>query len=263
MESFLLFPLLAIILISTASSILGVFVLWKKLAYFGDALSHAILFGLICGAFFEINQIFALMIFAIIFAGAVSSLSQNRYFNKGTIVMILSYFCVALAIVLNDVFSSGFNFTSYIFGDVLTVGSTEITALTAITCSTIFYSIFAFRKILLINANPDLAKISGIKTERWNASFLILLSLTIAFSVQIVGILLMTALLILPASIARIFSTSAKQMMVLSLIIGITISATSFAIANRFNLTLGPTIIVIFGIIFFLSLIREKLREKL
>src|SRR3989338_6333602 len=196
MESFLLFPLLAIILISTASSILGVFVLLKKLAYFGDALSHAILFGLICGAFFEINQIFALMIFAIIFAGAVSSLSQNRYFNKGTIVMILSYFCVALAIVLNDVFSSGFNFTSYIFGDVLTVGSTEITALTAITCSTIFYS-------------------------------------------------------------------SAKQMMVLSLIIGITISATSFAIANRFNLTLGPTIIVIFGIIFFLSLIREKLREKL
>ncbi len=232
--------------------------LWKKLFYFGDAMSHAILLGLVMGAFFNINQAFSLAIFAISFAFITQSLSQTRYFSRGLIVMILSYFCVAVAIIFNDLTLKDFNFNSYIFGDILSVGSFEVKCLAAIALVVIFYVIFAFKKILLINLNQDLAKISGIKIEFWNLSFLILLALTIAFSLQIIGIFLMTALLILPAALARIFSSSALQMIVISVAISMIISASAFLFASNYDLKVGSTIIASFCSIFIIALFLKK-----
>jgi zinc transport system permease protein len=253
-ENFLLNPFLAVILIAISSSILGVFVLWKKLAYFGDALSHSVLLGLVFGAIGEINQITITIIFAAVFAFLVRIISHNRYFSKDTIVMILSYFCVALAVILNDLWLNNFSFSSYIFGDVLTVENADIIALLLLSFVTIIYATCAFKKILLINTNKDLAQIEGVKIEFWNLSFLILLSISIALSARLVGVFLMTALLILPAAIARIFSVSAKQMMLLSPLIAVVISTLSFKAAAHYDLAISSAIVVIFSLIFICSL---------
>ncbi len=257
-ETFLINPFFAVIFIAASSSLLGVFVLWKKLSYFGDALSHSILLGLVLGAVIELNQISAIIFFAGCFAIVVRLIAQNRYFSKDVIVMILSYFCVALAVILNDLWLQNFSFSSYIFGDVLTAEDVDVAALATITIVSVFYTIFAFRKILLINTNNDLAQIEGVKIEFWNVSFLILLSVVIALSVRIVGVFLMTALLILPAAIARIFSNSAKQMMLLSPLIAILISASAFKAATVYNLTISSAIVVIFSVIFVGSLGLKK-----
>ena len=116
LESFLIKPFAALMLISCSCSLLGVFVLWKKLSYFGDSLSHSILLGLLLGTIFGFNQIIALVLFAIIFAFLVGLNLQNKYFSKDTIIAISSYFCVALAIVLNDILVKNFNFIAYICG---------------------------------------------------------------------------------------------------------------------------------------------------
>ncbi len=261
-ETFLVNPFFAIILIAIASSLLGVFVLWKKLSYFGDALSHSILLGLVIGATIELNQVLAIIFFATLFAFLVRLISQNRYFSKDVIVMILSYFCVALAVIFNDLWLKNFSFSSYIFGDILTATSLDVIALAVISSVTIFYVIFSFKKILLINTNEDLAKIEGVKTEFWNLSFLILLSIVVALSVRIVGVFLMTALLILPAAIARIFSVSAKQMMLLSPIIATLIAALSFKAASAYDLTISSAIVVIFSTIFVAALGVKKIFLK-
>lgn len=249
-ESFLLQPFFAVILVAISCSLLGVFVLWKKLFYFGDAMSHAILLGLVLGAFFNIDQAISLTIFAIFFAFVSQLLSRTQYFSRGLIVMILSYFCIACAIIFNDLTLKDFNFNSYIFGDILSVGSLEVQYLAAIALVVIFYVIFSFKKILLINLNHDLAKISGINIEFWNISFSILLALVIAFSLQIIGIFLMTALLILPAALARLFSSSAPQMLAISLILSLTISIFAFGLAANYDLKVGSTIIACFSAIF-------------
>ena len=261
-EAFLIKPFLALILITISCSLLGIFVLWKKLAYFGDGLSHSILLGFVLGAVFDSNQILALIIFALCFASLVELISLNRSFSKDTIIAISSYFCIALAIILNDFLQKNLNLGSYIFGDILTAGTQDLQALSAIALVTIFYTIFAFRKILLININVDLARIEGIKITFWNLSFMILLALTIALSVRIVGVFLMTALLILPAAIARIFSVSAKQMIVLSLALGIFVTASSFKIANKLDLTISAVIIADFCIIFILSLLLKSFQLR-
>jgi zinc transport system permease protein len=261
-EAFLIKSFFAIILIAISCSIFGVFVLWKKLSYFGDALSHSILFGLVLGSMINLDQVVTLIIFSIFFALLVGFISQNRYFSKDTIIMIASYFCIALAVLFNDIFLKNFSFETFIFGDILTVSNHEIIALVLVSFFVILYAIFAFRKILLININSDLAKISGIKIEFWNLSFLVLLAVLIAVSVQIVGVFLMTALLVLPAAIARIFSLSAKQMMLLSLVFGIVVSLFSFKLASDYDLTMSSTIIAVFSIIFMSSLTAKKFMTR-
>lgn len=261
-ETFLVNPFFAITLIAIASSLLGVFVLWKKLSYFGDALSHSILLGLVIGATIELNQVLAIIFFATIFAFLVRLISQNRYFSKDVIIMILSYFCVALAVIFNDIWLKNFSFSSYIFGDILTATDLDVIALFTISLVTIFYVIFAFKKILLINVSEDLAKIEGVKVEFWNLSFLILLSIVVALSVRIVGVFLMTALLILPAAIARIFSLSAKHMIFLSPLIAILIATFSFKAAITYDLTISSAIVVIFSTIFITSLALKKIFLK-
>lgn len=252
--AFLIKPFLALILITISCSLLGIFTLWKKFSYFGDGLSHSVLLGFALSAIFNFSESSALILFAILFAILVETISLNRLFSKSTVIAISSYFCIALAIILNDLSGKSFDLGTYIFGDVLTVENSDIVMLAAITTTAICYTTYAFRKILLSQVSGDLAKIDGIKVVFWNLSFTILLAVTIALSVRIVGIFLMTALLILPAAIARIFSNSAKQMALLSIAIGITVSISSFKIADNFDLTVSAVIITIFCLIFASSL---------
>lgn len=253
-ENFLINPFLALLLVAISSSLLGVFVLWKKLSYFGDALSHSMLLGLVLGVATKTNEVLAVVLFSIFFAFLVRLISQNHHFSKDTIIMILSYFCVAMSVILSDFWFRDFAFSSYIFGDVLAVQNSDIYLLAAITIFVIFYSVFSFRKMLLINVNRDLAKIDGVNVDLWELSFLVLLSVVIALSVQIVGVLLMTALLILPAVISRIFSSSAKQMMLGSFAVAVPVAVASFKVATIYNLTISSVVVVVFFVVFIVSL---------
>ncbi len=252
---FFIKPFLALILTSATSSLLGVFVLWKRLSYFGDAISHSILLGAALGAILTLKQDFSLIIFAIFFALLVGFMTQNRYFSKDTIITISSYFCIALAIIINDLFATNIDFSEYIFGNISSVTDVDIIMLVAIFVLTFFFAIFAHLKILLINLAKDLAISEGINNKIWDNVFLVLLTLAIAMSAKIVGVLLATALLVLPAAIARIFANSAKQMLCFSFLIAIGFGAFSYALASLFQISLAAFAVFVLCVIFTISLL--------
>lgn len=262
MANLLLIPITVLILISVINSLLGVFVLWKKFAYFGDGLSHSMLLGLIIGAIFHFNQLLVTVAFGVFFALLVALLAKIKYFSKDLIIAISSYFCMALALIISDFRGRNMNFNSYIFGDVLTTNLTDIMVLSLIVVTTICYVIIAFRKILLININEDLARIDKINVDFWNFSFLILLSIAIAVSTKIVGVFLMTALLILPAAIARNLSFKPLMMVVLSLVIGVLLAIIAFAISFNYNISVAPMVIFSLSFTFILSFLARKLIAK-
>lgn len=260
-ESFLIQPLIALICATISCSLLGVFVVWQRISYFGDALSHAVLLGLAIGAILEINPILAIIIFSILFASSIFFIKENRFLGKDAIIMIASYFSIALAIILNDLWIQNLDFSSYILGDILAVGSLEILTLSTIAILVTLYTNFAFKKIMLINLNSDLAKISGVKSKYWELSFLILLAVAIAATTHVIGIFLTTALLILPAAISRIFAKSAKEMLMISAITGTTCACFSFSLADKFNLTVGPVMIACLCLFFFSTQFAKFLRK--
>ena len=169
---------------------------------------------------------------------------------------------MALALIISDVRNKNLNFNSYIFGDILTTNFQDLIALSLITILVVFYVILAFKKLLLININEDLAKIAGINVDFWNFSFLILLSLTIALSTKIVGVFLMTALLVLPAAIARNLSSRPIAMIILSPIIGILFAIISLMTSFSYDLSIAPTMIFCLTIVFISSLLIKKLITK-
>jgi zinc transport system permease protein len=262
-DSFLFKPFLAIILISLTCSLISPLILWKKISYFGDSLSHAIIFGLLLGAIFEFSQNFSLIIFAFLFAFLTLKISQNKIFSKDSIIMILAYFSVSVAILLNDIFIKNFDFSSYIFGDILVILNEDLAFLSLVFIAVLIFIILGFKKMLKIVIDKDLARISGIKVELWDNIFLILLSVIIALGVKIVGIFLMTALLVLPAAIARIYASCAIKMLILSSVISLVLAIVSFKIALNFDLKIGATIISILSIIFFISLAIEPIFRKI
>lgn len=253
-ESFFIKPFLALIFATLTSAILGVFVLWKKLSYFGDAISHSILLGaaisVLLAGFLTINQSFLLILFAISFAFLVGFLAQNRYFSKDVVITISSYFCVALAILLNEFFAKDFNFSDYIFGNIENAQSLDIVILAAVFIATIIFTFFTFKKILLANLAPDLAKIENIKIAVLDKIFLVLLTITIAILAHIAGILLVTALVVLPAAIARLFSKSPWQMLFLSAIIALCSATLCFAVSWHFKISVAPFLVLVLSMIF-------------
>ncbi len=258
-ESFLIQPFLAIFFIAISASLLGVFTLWKKISYFGDSFSHAIILGFVLGAICNLNQFWVAIIFITFFCSSIALVSRSDYFSHDTIITILSYFSVALAIILSGLLLNNFNIGTYILGDVLAVENFEVGVLGILAVFILLYSLLFFEKILLTQINQDFAKIAGVKTEILNFSFLLILAGFIACAVKIVGILLMTALLIMPAAIARIFAKSPRQMMFFSLFISIFGAILSFVISGKYSVTISSILVVIFGVIFFSSLFVQKI----
>ncbi len=260
LEIFFTQSFLAILFASLICCLLGVFTLWKKLFYFGDAMSHSLLFAISLGVVFNSNQTLTLIIFATIFAILAHFLAQNNRDKKSMIIAILSYFSIACAFLIDDFMPSHDDFHNFIFGDIVNISSNETVILGAILLASIIYTIFAFRKILLINLNLDLAKIQNIKTDFWNLSFLILLAVSVAVSVKIIGIFLITSLLILPAAIARFFAKSPKEMIFFSLLISFFTCIFSFALAHNYNLKIGALTAVNLCLIFFFVNFFKKIK---
>ncbi|GDX36159.1 zinc transporter [Alphaproteobacteria bacterium] len=252
-------PLLTVLLIAIICGLLGVFVLWKKIAYFGDAVSHSMLLGVVLSALFEINQSLSFFGFGIIFALLSSLIMHCKIFSRDAMIMILSYFSIALAFVFADIFLPNFSFTSYIIGDLMTVSKFDVAILSILALIIVVFSFAFYQKILLVNIDYDLAKIEKVKINLINILFTTLLIFTIAMAVQVVGVFLITALLILPATNARLFSKSPSQMLFLSLTIALICSSTAFKIAETYNLTISAVIILLLISVFLISLFYQSI----
>ncbi|MFM7558079.1 MAG: metal ABC transporter permease [Alphaproteobacteria bacterium] len=263
---------LTIILCALSSAILGNFILWKKISYFGDNLSHSTLFAFVIAYYFNFNNFWFLILFNFLFGFLVffsnhkilSGIFVNRQklFSIDTITMIFTYFFLSLAILLNENFNNNFEFEEFIFGDISTINSQQLYLILTLNLLIILFAYFNTRKFLLIIFNRELAKINNINIKLVEFIFASLIALLIAFAIKITGIFLITALLILPPACARIFSQNPHKMIFNSALISIFISI--FAIYSSYFLSLSPapTIIFLNVILLIILLLFQKFYAK-
>jgi zinc transport system permease protein len=247
-----------ILLTSLCCSLIGSFVLWKKLSFYGDAMSHSTLFGVAIGVFLQTNQIIMLILFNLIFTILINLFSRQKSFAIDSIVMIFSYFFIACAVLFNENFNENFEFEEFLFGDISKINFYDLILISCLTTIVIKF-IKSYRdKFLISIINPDIAQVKKIKTQLIDFYFMIILSLIIAFAIQVTGIFLITALMIIPCAIARIFAKTPSQMIKLSTIFSIIISFFAILLANSLNISIAPAIILTNCLIFFLILFFNK-----
>jgi zinc transport system permease protein len=246
--------------IAIITSLIGVFVLWKKMAYFSDAISHSAIFGLGIATIIAVEPMYGIILCAIIFCFLIFFLDQQKLYSSDTIIGISSSVLISFGMILVAIFPSEIDIEEYLFGELIFINGNNIFLIYFIALIVVLAIFCWFKKLLLATINPDLARISGIETRNLELKFSLLTAFAVAGLIKIVGIFLLTSMMILPATIARNFARTPLQMLVISILVAIFIMTIGSFCALFFSLPSSPTIIAFGSLILAISITIRKFR---
>ncbi len=249
-DSYILNALYAGICVSIIGGGLGCFIIWKRMAYFGDSLSHSSLLGIALGIALGINTTIGTFVICSLFALLLIYLQNKRILSNDTLLGILAHSSLSIGIVAISLLKEKVNLDSYLFGDILTVTSEELIWFIFATLSVLTVLYFIWNKLVLITIDANIAKAEKVNTNLVQAAFLALLIIFVATCVKIVGILLITSMLIIPAASAKQLSKSPFQMAFFSSLIGVLSVISGVLVSILLDTPTGPTIIMVLVLIF-------------
>lgn len=252
--------LLAVLIITPLFALLGTIIVNNKLAFFSDALGHSAFTGIGLGIILGIaNTSFVMVIFAIMFALLLNRIKRKNTVSTDTIISVFSSLGTALGLVI---LSRGGNFSKYsslLVGDILSITAKEIVMLMGIFCIAVLFWILAFNRLHAMSVNETLARSKGIRTELIDNLFVVIIALIIMLSIRWVGILIINALLILPAASSRNLSENMREYHLFSVIISMFSGVLGLILSYYNNTAAGPTIVLVAAVIFFLTLLAKPL----
>jgi zinc transport system permease protein len=260
MDGFLLNAIIIGIALVSAMCPLGCVVLWKRLSYFGDAIAHASLLGIVVGLLAFKYMTLITIAFSILFAIILFFLRRDGANDALIIIFSYGFLSLGLFLLVFIPHNNHIDVFSYLFGDILLASYEDI--LFVITCSSILlvWLYFRWKPLLLTSINEDLATVGGVNSKRVDLEFMIALAFFVALSVGIVGVFLIVALLVIPASSARNMSSSPGQMLLFSIALGIVSLLTGITISYYLDAPSGPSIVLASVVIYICSLATKQLR---
>jgi len=221
MPEFLLYAFIVGCGIAIIAGPLGAFTVWRRMSYFGDTLAHSALIGVAFGLFLEINITLSIILACAIIALLLVVLEKINSLSTDTLLGVLSHGSLALGLVCVSLYSdTRVNIYGYLFGDFLTVTLNEVLLIYLVISIITVPLVLQWRAFLMITVDEDLAHVEGHRVQVLKVMMMLMIASIIALAMKIVGVLLITALLIIPAATARRFSTSPEAMAALASTIG-------------------------------------------
>lgn len=249
LDGFILRALLAGALAALLTAPLGCFVLWQRMAFFGDALAHSSLLGIALGLLVGIAPDWSVMIFCVVVALALAGMQAYpalvAELSADTRLGLVAHAGLAGGLVVLA-FAEGarFNLHAYLFGDVLTVTATDLWRMAAVVVAVIVVMVVFWRQMLLITVNEDIARVEGLPVQRLKLTFMLLLALVVANAIQVVGVLLTASLLIVPAAAARRLSLTPERMVLITVVCGLISVFAGIVASLRWDLPAGPAVVL-------------------
>lgn len=241
-----------------AAGFLGSFVVWRRMAYFGDATAHAAVLGVAIALGFQVSILGSVGVVAVLMAVGLWALT-GRGFAADTVLGVLSHGALALGLLaVALVPSARVDLDTYLFGDVLTVSKTDLAVIWGGAAVVVGVLAWRWSRMLTATVSPDLAYAAGIDPRREQLILTLLLAGVVAVSIKVVGALLITALLIIPAAAARNLSRTPEAMAVIAVIWGIIAALGGVGLSFTLNTQAGPSIVCTAAALFVLSLLRRR-----
>lgn len=239
---------------------MGCFIIWRRMAYFGDTMAHSALLGVALAILFDLNIMLAVFIVAVTIAVLLLLLQRKQTLSADSLLGILSHATLAIGLVLMAFMTwVRFDLLSLLFGDILAVSVTDIIMIYSCGAVILAILIFLWRPLLAATISEDIAQAENMQPELFQAVFMILLAALIAIAMKLVGILLITALLIVPAATARRLARSPEQMAVLAAILGAVAVISGLFGSLKYDTPSGPSIVVAAICLFAISLMSDPL----
>lgn len=247
------------ILLSLISAPLGAFVIWRKMAYFGDTLAHASLLGVALGFFLQVNPYWTIIFVAISVALLLVALESRTNFSIDTILGIIAHTALSLGVIAIALMQNiRVDLMSYLFGDLLSIDYSDLYLIVGGVLIVGITLILNWKSLLSMTVSPELAQIEGINIARSRLILMLLTALTIAISMKFVGALIITSLLIIPSATARRITRTPISMVIVAIIISMVAITGGLTFSAFYDTPAGPSTIVCASTIFVLSLFLKE-----
>lgn len=260
---FMVRAIVAGIITGALAGFIGVFVVLRKMSFYANAIAHASLSGVALGFLLSVDPFLSAMV-----VGSLISLGIGYLFHKTSLFMdtaigVFLPVSMAIGIILFGL-TRGYKpeLISYLFGSILSVSLSNLLLSSIIGIVFLIFAIIVFKDLTMISFDVECARARGINVTLIDTFFLIFLSLIVVIGTKTVGIVLISALIVIPAASARLISRSFKEMIIYSVAFGVISSFLGLTASYYTNLPSGATIVVILSLIFTLSLLKQRMSHE-
>lgn len=263
MDDFLIRALVGGMGIALVSGLLGVFVSWRRMAFFGDTLAHASLLGIALGYVAGIGAGIGVIVVGLVVASVLVLLQRGRRLANDTLLAIISHGALALGLVvlsLTDGYGPGL--TGILFGDILSASWLDVAWITGGGGLVVIALLLLWRPLLAATVDEELARVEGVAVAWVGFAFMALLAVVVALAMKMVGILLVTALLIIPAAAVRPLASTPEGMAAMAAVAGCLSVAGGLWASFRFDTPAGPSIVVAALLLFALGAASSAFRRS-
>ena len=255
LDDFMVRATLAGIGVALAAAPLGCFVVWRRMAYFGEATAHAALLGVSLSLMFEFS-VFLGAIFVSLLMASLVTLTQGRSLFLDTLLGVVGHMSLATGLVVVS-FISGvrIELMAYLIGDILSVSKSDLLLIWIGLVIVLVLLLWRWSALLLCTLNEDLAASSGLNPRTESYALTIGLAVVVAVGIKVVGVLLIISMLIIPAASARSLVSTPEKMAVFASLIGVLSAVLGLNASYVFDTPTGPTIVCVASIIFIITLV--------
>jgi len=262
LDDFMVRATLAGIGVALAAAPLGCFVVWRRMAYFGESTAHAALLGVSLSLMFEFS-VFLGAIFVSLLMALLVTLAQGRSLFFDTLLGVAGHMSLATGLVVVS-FISGvrIELMAYLIGDILSVSKTDLLLIWIGLVVVLVLLFWRWSALLLCTLNEDLAASSGLNPRRESYALTIGLAVVVAVGIKVVGVLLIISMLIIPAASARSLVSTPEKMAVFASLIGMLSAILGLNASYVFDTPTGPSIVCVASLIFIITLVSSFFAEQ-
>ncbi|MDY7080177.1 MAG: metal ABC transporter permease [Chloroflexota bacterium] len=255
--------LVAGVLVSVACGIIGVFVVINRIVFISGGIAHAAYGGIGLGYFFKFNPVLGAIVFSVASALGMGAVQRKAHQRADTIIGAMWAIGMAIGIICVDL-AEGYkaDLMSYLFGSILAVPSSDLLIMLLLDVVIILLVALLYKELLAVSFDETFAVVENVPVDAIHTILLCMIALTVVMMMRVVGLIMVIALLTMPAAISGQFVKDTKRMMVLASVLGVIFTTMGLWLSYFLNLTSGATIILVSGAAYLLSLaIKPLMRD--
>ena len=259
MIELLLLPTLAGLGLALVSGTLGCFIIWRQMSFLGDTLAHSALLGVALSIAIKWNLTLSIVIVSIALSLLLLKLESQRYLSRDTLLSILSHSSLAIGVVLIGFFAqSNINLNAFLFGDLLSVSTAETAEIFGLSFTALILLIRYWKPLLAITTDENLARVEGLSVDTLKTLLAIIIAVVVAVAINIVGVLLVSALLVIPAATSRFVARSPEVQAGLATLIAVFSVFSGIGSSALFDTPVGPSMIAFTFLTFAIAFIATQ-----
>lgn len=249
-------------LVALLAAPLGAFLVWRKQAFFSDALSHGALLGVALGLVLGVSLTWSVALFCIALAALLVVLQKQNFIANDALLGIVAHFTLALGLVIASMSQHNVDLIIYLLGDILSIQWSDLPWMLGVALLVLLVVMALWHSFLAVIFDPELAQVEGLPVFSLQLILMTLTALVVALAIKIVGALLITALMIIPVTTARYWAKTPEAMVIIGAGIGCLSLLLGLGLSLSLDAPAGPSIVVAAGLLFFITTFFKALSSR-